>query len=149
MKTNVSSDTCTSSNGLLPVEVEFNTLLCSQLTNPKATLVEIGTVAGGDIRADVFVKVGYVFDLTSGYALYSPSKGDIVLAWKTNQTLGSPAAADQYAAAFCVKIRNLLLPATGAVLMVSALVGTSAAQLPPVLIPGIQVCLFCVVSCYL
>ncbi len=101
--------------------------------------MEIETHAGGDVRADVILKVGFVFDVTSGYALYSPSTGQMVLAWKINQTLGSSAAADPYAASFCIKLTNPMLPDTGAELMVSAVVGRNSARLPPVSIPGIQV----------
>jgi hypothetical protein len=128
-------------SGNLP-KVEFNAFLCSSWSDLRSTQVEIATHAGGDIKADIIWKVGYVFDTTSGYALFSPSNGEMVLSWKSNQTLGSPAAADPYAAAFCVKLTNPMVPATGSELMVSAVVGRSSARLPPVSVPGIQVLLW-------
>lgn len=139
MKKTISSDTCSAdtSDGL--VKAELDALLCSPLSDPRSTLVEIETHAGGDVRADINVKIGYVFDVTSGYTLYSPLTGRMVLSWKTNQTLGSPAAADPYAIAFCIKLTNPMLPDTGAELMVSAVVGRNSARLLPVLISGVQV----------
>ncbi len=139
LKTIDSSDTCSADISDGSLVVEFDALLCLPLSDLRYTQVVIETLAGGDVRADIILKVGYIFDVTSGYAIYSPSNGEIVLAWKTNQTLGAPAVVDLYAAAFCVQLTNPMLPATGAELMVSAVVGKNSARLPPVSIPGIQV----------
>ena len=112
---------------------------CYQWASPVPIQIQINTSAGGNIVATVMFFIKYIFDISSGSAVYNPVAGTLTIAVKQNETLGSISTTDLSVLAFCVQATNPFQTATGAQLQVSATLGSSNVPIQAAVAPGPQV----------
>ena len=132
-------NTCSTEGSTKSLIFQLDVSPCDQWAASGPLQINIETHAGGRITAELAISIGYVFDLSSGSAIYSPSADSLVIDLQYNQTVGSQAAADPYSFSFCVQAMNPMQTATGAKLQVTATVGAGNLLLKPAYFPGIQV----------